>query len=172
MIEVKTRDVTVEDAEKIHEIYVPYVKNTAISMEITAPTVENMRKRIENTIKDNFPYIVATDENENIIGYAYAGKYNEREGFKYSCILSIYLNENFHSNGIGQLLYNEVEERLKKRGIVNIVSVISNINEKSINFHKKNGFEEIGYFKNAAYKFDKWYDMLTFNKIINIPKGK
>lgn len=167
MTDMEIRDATAEDAERIHEIYAPYVKDTPVTMEIAVPTVENMRMRIRSILECGFPYIVAVDRNGEIAGYAYAAKYHEREGFKYCSSLSIYLDESIQSRGIGQMLYDELEKRLKERGTVNLVSVISGTNEKSINFHKKNGFKEIGYFKNSTYKLGKWHDIITFNKVIN-----
>ena len=67
----------------------------------------------------------------------------------------------------GQKLYDELEKRLKKMKIVQIVSVINGENEKSIKFHQKNDFIKIGCFTDAAYKLEKWHDILWMVKKIN-----
>lgn len=165
-MEIKIRNAKISDAKKIQEIYAPYVENTSISFEWVAPSVEEMENRIENTINEGFPYLVAEKENE-VIGYAYGSKFAEREAYKYCADLSIYLDEKIHSKGVGQKLYNEIEKKLKEMGIIQLVSIIISSNEKSINFHKKNGFEEIGYFEKSGYKFEKWHDTVWMKKIIN-----
>ena len=58
MNNVIIRYATVADAEAIWNIYRYYVEHTAISFEITMPTVKEMRGRIQRTLKA-FPYLVA-----------------------------------------------------------------------------------------------------------------
>ena len=40
-----------DDAEALLEIYAPYIKETAITLEYSVPGVAEFRKRIENTLK-------------------------------------------------------------------------------------------------------------------------
>ena len=48
---VKIRTVSPEDAEKLLEIYAPYVLNTAISFEYEVPDLSEFRRRIEGKLK-------------------------------------------------------------------------------------------------------------------------
>ena len=48
MSDIKIETVSPSDAESLLEIYVPYIKNTAITFEYDVPSVEEFRKRIEN----------------------------------------------------------------------------------------------------------------------------
>lgn len=57
------RSATIEDAEKLLEIYAYYVKHTAISFEYDVPSVEDFRKRISNTLR-SYPYLVLEDGGE------------------------------------------------------------------------------------------------------------
>lgn len=164
---IKIREVKIEDAKEIQKIYEPYVIKEAISFELVAPNTEEMKNRIKKIIEQGYPYIVAVNEDNKVLGYAYATKYHEREAYKYTCSLSIYIDENIHTKGIGQLLYNQLEKILKEKKILQIISLVVEKNEKSINFHIKNGFEEIGYLENAGYKFNKWYGVHTLKKVIN-----
>jgi len=164
---IKIRDVLPEDAERIQEIYSPYVADTTISFEITVPDKSEMQIRIEKTLSNGFPYIVAENENGTVVGYAYADKFGEREAYRYSFIVSIYLDMKVQSRGIGQKLYDELEKRMKKMGIVQIVSAITGKNKKSLKFHEKNGFIKIGHFPNIGYKMGEWHDIIWMNKTIN-----
>ena len=164
---IKIRDVMPEDAERIQEIYSPYVADTVISFEITVPDKAEMKKRIEKLLANKFPYIVAENERGTVVGYAYADKFGEREAYRYSFIVSIYLDMEVQSRGIGQKLYDELEKRMKKMGIVQVLSAITGKNKKSLRFHEKNGFTKIGHFPNVGYKMGKWHDIIWMNKTIN-----
>ena len=163
---IKIRDVLPEDAERIQEIYSPYVADTTISFEITVPDKQEMKYRIEKALSNEFPYIVAENETGTVVGYAYADKFGEREAYRYSFIVSIYLDMKVQSRGIGQKLYDELEKRMKKMGIVQVVSAITGKNEKSLKFHEKNGFIKIGHFPNIGYKMGEWHDIIWMNKTI------
>ena len=164
---IKIRDVLPEDAERIQEIYSPYVADTTISFEITVPDKSEMQIRIEKTLSNGFPYIVAENENGTVVGYAYADRFGEREAYRYSFTISIYLDMKVQSRGIGQKLYDELEKRMKTMGIVQVVSAITGKNEKSLKFHEKNGFIKIGHFPNIGYKMGEWHDIIWMNKTIN-----
>ena len=164
---IKIRDVLSEDAERIQEIYSPYVADTTISFEITVPNKLEMKRRIEKALSNEFPYIVAENETGTVIGYAYADRFGEREAYRYSFIVSIYLDMKVQSRGIGQKLYDELEKRMKKMGIVQVLSAITGKNKKSLRFHEKNGFTKIGHFPNVGYKMGEWHDIIWMNKTIN-----
>ena len=70
---MEIRPVTIEDAEQLLAIYAPYVRETAITFEYEVPTLGEFRERIR-TISSILPYLVAV-EGEEILGYAYAGKF-------------------------------------------------------------------------------------------------
>ena len=163
---IKIRDVVPEDAERIQEIYSPYVADTVISFEIIVPDKAEMKKRIEKLLANKFPYIVAENERGTVVGYAYADKFGEREAYRYSFIVSIYLDMEVQSRGIGQKLYDELEKRMEKMGIVQVLSAITGKNKKSLRFHKKNGFTKIGHFPNVGYKMGEWHDIIWMNKTI------
>ncbi len=56
-----------------------------------------------------------------IIGYAYAGAYISREVYTWTAAISIYVDEDYRRQGIGSLLYKELEKMLRKQGIVNLL---------------------------------------------------
>ncbi len=77
------------DADKLLEIYAPYVEKTAITFEYEVLSVDEFRQRIENTLK-KYPYIVAIKD-DKIVGYAYAGTFKSRAAYDWDVELSVYL---------------------------------------------------------------------------------
>ena len=163
---VNIRDVKLDDAKDILEIYKHYILNTAITFEITVPSLEEFEQRIK-TISSSDPYLVLTLD-KKLIGYAYAQTYKGREAYKYSKEISIYLDNNYTKNGYGALLYNELEKRLKDNNVTNLYSCITVLDDSnSIPFHEHLGFNEVGRFHKCGYKFNNWYDIVWMEKIIN-----
>ena len=171
MSNLKIRNATVDDAADLLKIYAHYVENTAITFEVTTPTLEEFRTRIATTLK-NFPYLVAELENQ-IIGYAYAGKFVGREAYKISAELTIYLDKNFRGRGIGKKLYRALEDDLKLRGITNLYACVAYpevedefLTLASVKFHERLGFKICGKFTDCGYKFNRRYSMVWMEKIL------
>ncbi|MCR5848066.1 MAG: GNAT family N-acetyltransferase [Lachnospiraceae bacterium] len=64
MSEYKIRDVRIEDASRLVEIYSYYVSNTAVSFEYDAPSVSEFENRIKHTI-EAYPYLVCEKDNKD-----------------------------------------------------------------------------------------------------------
>ncbi|MBS7577115.1 MULTISPECIES: GNAT family N-acetyltransferase [unclassified Enterococcus] len=161
---MKIRIATPKDSAALIEIYAPYVTDTAISFEYEVPSIEEFAERIENTLK-KFPYLVL-EENNKIIGYAYANAYNKRTAYNWACEISIYIRQDNQSHGAGTLLYLALEAILKQQHIVTIVSCITEGNQKSEAFHQKHGFEKVALFNNIGYKFGEWYHVCWMQKAL------
>ncbi len=166
------RLVNVDDAEKLLGIYAPYVEKTAITFDYEVPTVDEFRHRIQ-TIGSRYPYVVAELGGE-IVGYAYAGVFKDRAAYDWSVETTIYVKEGFHGLGIGQLLYEDLERRLKERGIRNLYACVAYVEEpdeyltnQSVLFHERLGFMICGRFHSCGFKFDRWYDMVWMEKRIS-----
>ena len=69
-----------EDAPGLLEIYAPYVEQTVVSFEYTAPTVEEFARRIRETLARH-PYLVWEEEGRPL-GYAYAHPYAARPAYQ------------------------------------------------------------------------------------------
>lgn len=159
------RDVTLKDAEKLVEIYAPYVLNTAITFEYEVPSVEEFTKRIK-TICDSYPYLIAEVDDE-VVGYAYASAFHPRAAYQWCAEVSIYLNNEIQKQGIGRKLYEAIEERLKQQNVKNINACIAYPNEGSIAFHERMGFKTVGHFHKCGYKLNQWWDMIWMEKMID-----
>ncbi|SEK49503.1 phosphinothricin acetyltransferase [Butyrivibrio sp. ob235] len=165
------RDVKIEDAKRLLEIYGYYVENTAITFEYDIPSIEEFSGRIQNITK-KYPYLVIEEDGE-IYGYAYANTFKDRAAYDKSCELTIYLDKDSKKKGYGRALYETLEARLTEMGIENLYACIGDpieidqyLNRNSEEFHSHLGFETVGRFHKCGYKFDKWYNMIWMEKLI------
>lgn len=169
---ITVENVSPEDAEELVRIYSVYVTDTAISFEYEVPSVEEFERRIKN-ISSRYPYLKAVNENGEILGYAYAGSFKDRKAYDWSVETTIYLRQDCRGKGIGTLLYDFLEQELKKMGILNMNACIAYTREEdehlsndSRYFHEAMGFSLVGTFHQSGYKFGKWYDMIWMEKMI------
>lgn len=165
------RDAKASDAKVIQAIYAPYVEHTAVTFEYNVPSVEEFSKRI-TTVMQKYPWIVAEDEGK-VVGYAYASAFKERDAYQWAVETSIYVDSNMKRLGVGRLLHDALEQRLKAQGILNMNACISFIETEdeylshdSILFHQQLGYERVAHFHLCGKKFGRWYDMIWMEKII------
>ncbi len=165
------RDATIDDVNDILSIYAWYIKNTAITFEYETPSYEEFKERMERIMK-HYPYLVI--EKEGVVkGYAYARPYIERKACDYDCEVSVYIDHDSLKEGMGKLIYRELEKSLKNMGIVNIYASIATpkhddeyLDNNSLEFHRHMGFRPVAVFSNCGYKFSRWYDLVWVAKTI------
>ncbi|MQS76976.1 GNAT family N-acetyltransferase [Companilactobacillus halodurans] len=163
---IKFRQATIDDAKALIDIYAPYITNTTITFEDEIPTVENFQQRIRE-ISQTFPYLVALDEDNKILGYAYAHLYGPRAAYAWTTEASIYVDQNYKGHGLGTTLYQKLEQILKKQHVVNLLACVTEENLNSIKFHEKLGYKQVGTFKKVGFKFGRWLDVTWLQKTLN-----
>ena len=109
------------DAEKLLEIYRPYVETTSITFETEVPTVAEFAGRIRETLT-KFPYLVIEEDGE-ILGYAYAHPFHTRAAYGWTVESSVYLRRDVRHGHIGTLLYEALLERLERQGVRNVCEI-------------------------------------------------
>lgn len=163
------RPATLEDASALLDIYSYYVKETAVSFEWTLPTLQDFRERIAR-FSLKYPYLVLEDSG-NPLGFSYAHSFNQREAYAWSAETSIYLRYDSLGQGLGQKLYEVLEQALKKQGIRNLYALVAYtdhpdpyLTKRSFRFHQARGFSQVGHLHSCGFKFNRWYDLVLFEK--------
>lgn len=166
------RDAVIEDAEELLKIYDHYVRNTAISFEVTTPSVYEFQERMRSFMQ-HYPYIVIED-NGRIEGYAYAHLFVGREAYDHSCETTIYLRHDSVKKGYGRKLYEALEDKLRDMGIINLYACIGEpvgeddeyLTRNSSEFHEHMGYRLVGEFRKCGRKFGRWYNMVWMEKLL------
>lgn len=152
-----------DDASAIRAIYAPVVTHTPISFETVAPTVEEMRQRIEQTLKD-FPWLVYEGAGE-VLGYAYACQHRTRAAYQWSVDVSVYIHERCRRQGIGRKLYTALFELLRRQGFYNVFAGIALPNPASVALHEAMGMQAIGVYEKVGYKTFQYSEPDLINKL-------
>ena len=165
-METIIRQARVEDIETILEIVNDAILNTTAIYDYSVRTLNEQISWFQEKQEQNFPIIVATDENDKIIGFGTYGTFRIKIGFQFTVEHSVYVKEYFSGKGIGRLLLQELIVLAKAQKLHVMVGCIDAENMASIAFHEKFGFQKSGILKECAYKFDKWLDLQLMQLIL------
>ena len=161
---LKLRFAKEADAENLLKIYKQYI-DTTITFEYVLPSIEEFQRRIRE-FSEVYPYLIC-EEDDVIVGYAYAHRAFERAAFGWDAEVSIYLDREVRGRGIGKLCYKALLNLLKEQGIITVYSLISTPNIRSERLHEEMGFVWIGTHKNTGYKAGKWCDISWYQIQLN-----
>ncbi len=151
------RVATPDDAEDMAAIYAPFVRDTVISFETMVPDAAEMARRIAATLETH-PWLVA-EEDERIIGYAYASPHRTREAYRWSCDVTVYLADGARGRRLGTRLYTDLLGILRAQGFRNAFAGIALPNAASVALHEKMGFRHLGTYTQVGFKLGQWHDV-------------
>lgn len=158
------RKAEISDLERITNIYNWAVENTTASFDIKSQTIEQRAQWFKKH-DERHPLIVYELEGK-VVGYASLSEYRIKEGYNRTCELSVYVDPQYHNNGIGTKLIKNMVQLGREKGFHVIISGICADNYSSIKIHEKLGFELCGNMKAVGYKFGKYLDCLFYQLII------
>lgn len=164
-MEVIIREATIEDVSKILEIINFEILHTTVVYDYKERSYDQQLQWFLNKQKDNLPIIVAEKDND-VIGFGTFGIYRPWEAYKYAVEHSIYVDRNIRGVGTGKLLLTQLIAIAKEQGYHTMIAGIDAANDKSVTFHKKFGFKEVGTLKEVGYKFDTWLDLVFLQLIL------
>jgi L-amino acid N-acyltransferase YncA len=166
MTAVSIRPVTQADIPAIARIYGQSVLTATASFEIDPPDEAEMRRRMQALLDGGFPYVVA-DCGGAVAGYAYAGPYRARPGYRFTVEDSVYVDPTAQRRGVGRALLETLVGESTSRGFRLMVAVIGDsAHRPSIELHRAMGFETVGTFRNIGYKFDRWLDSVLMQRAL------
>jgi L-amino acid N-acyltransferase YncA len=146
-----------EDAADIVAIYGPYCDGSVISFELAAPTVNQMRERIER-ITQQFPWLVCEIDGD-VAGYVYACSHRERAAYRWAVDVAVYIAPKHHRRGIGHALYSVLFYMLREQGYVKAYAGVTLPNPGSVGLHEAVGFRPLATYRGVGFKFGKWLDV-------------
>ncbi|WMI65793.1 N-acetyltransferase family protein [Aestuariibaculum sp. YM273] len=154
------RPVNYADAQQLLNIYNYYVINTDVTFDLEPTSLKAFQEKLHSITKD-YPFIVY-EENGEILGYAYAGKFRERPAYNSTLESTVYVKHNQHGKQIGSMLYAELLSQLKQTDCRVVLGVLTLPNEASVKLHEKFDFEKVGHLKEVGFKFNTWLDVGIF----------
>jgi L-amino acid N-acyltransferase YncA len=158
------------DARDVAAIYRPSVEDGLASFEEVAPDADEMASRIQRTLART-PWLVASEDEGAIVGYAYAGPHHERPGYRWAVNISVYVAESARGQGVGRRLYDELLRIVRRQGFVNVYAGITLPNAASVALHEAIGMRRIGVYERVGFKLGAWHDVAWYGLRLTDPEG-
>ena len=122
-------------------------------------------------VDENVVCAYAVMNNSNgVIGFCMLEKYKNIRTFNELGDCMYFIKPEMTGKGVGRNMLSLIENYAKQNGIKKLVVDISDENEKSIAFHKKQGFIEYGRLKNCWRKFGRNIGIVYMYKDIGTVK--
>ncbi|MBD0833305.1 N-acetyltransferase family protein [Aestuariibaculum sp. TT11] len=154
------RPVSFSDAQQLLNIYNYYVINTDVTFDLQPLSLQEFQDKLHEITKA-FPFIIY-EENNEILGYAYAGKFRSRPAYNHTLESTVYVKHNHYGKQIGSKLYAELIKQLKQTNCRVVLGVLTLPNNASVKLHEKYGFTKVGHLREVGYKFNTWLDVGIF----------
>lgn len=158
------RDATPADLPEITRIYADSVLNGVASYELLAPDEAEMGRRMAAIRDSSYPYLIATDEEGAVLGYAYASAFRTRPAYRWLVEDSIYLAPEARGKGVGRALLEALIGRCETLGFRQMVAVIGGGHPASIAVHQKAGFVSTGMISGSGHKHGRWLDTVFMQR--------
>jgi L-amino acid N-acyltransferase YncA len=161
------RDAKPGDLPAITAIYAHHVLHGTGTFEEESPDEAEMARRIAAVQEKGWPWLVATDEDEAILGYAYLAQIRPRSAYRFAAEDSVYVRDDIRGQGVGKALVAALLRRGEECGFRQVFAVIGDSeNVGSIGLHASLGFRQIGTMRSAGAKFGRWVDVVTMQRAI------
>ena len=108
------------------------------------------------------PVIVAEHDGD-VVGVASYGDFRDstlREGFRFVCEHSVYVDDTARGIGAAHALMDELESIARTNGLRQMIATIDSSNGRSVAFHARRGFVEVGRMPDIGFTFDTWRTMV------------
>ncbi len=166
---VRTRPVTMSDAEAIRQIYNIEVLDSTVTMDLVSRTLAAQHQWIE-AHQGAHGAIVAVEDDpatglESVLGYASISPYRSRPGYSTTVENSVYVSREHQSRGLGRLMLDNVLHLAEESGFHSCMARILAGHEASIRLHASRGFEVVGVEREVGRKFGRWIDITLMQRL-------
>ena len=164
MSDLNIRPAGAADIADITRIYADAVMEGTATFEIEAPDEAEMARRQQALLADGLPYFTV-EHAGRVAGYAYAGRYHVRPGYRWTLENSIYVAPQFQRLGLGRLLMRRLLAEAETRGYRQMLALIGDqTNVASIALHATFGFRRIGTLQAVGFKHGRWLDVVVMQR--------
>lgn len=165
---MKVRLASRDDVPAILAISNHYAKTSPSNFAIEPESIEQWQREFDEK-HELFPWFVAVDEHDTIVGFAKASPWQGRCAYTHSVTTSVYLAPDVLRHGIGRLLYTTLIDTLERQGYRTLIGGITLPNSGSVGLHEAMGYTKCAEFKRVGWKFDCWHDVGYWERELGDP---
>lgn len=155
-----------KDLPELLDLYNYEAVNSVANLDLNPRTIDEWQIWFDHHNVENHPLYVAEIDG-SAVGYCSLSSYRDKEAFRSTVELSIYVSHNFRNRGIAsKLMAFILDEARRDERTHTVVSVITTTNEPSCKLHEKFGFENCGVIKEVGMKFGEYQDIVNYQLLV------
>ncbi|MGR3467625.1 MAG: GNAT family N-acetyltransferase [Shimia sp.] len=149
------------DLPGIADIWNTAIRETVQTFTTAEKTLDDLRAAMV------LPRVLLVARAEDVLGFATLGPFRSGPGYRHSVEHTLYVSEAARGRGIGVALLCAVEAEARAMGAHVMVGGISSGNPRSVAFHRREGFTEVGRMPEVGRKFGQWFDLVLVQKVLS-----
>jgi phosphinothricin acetyltransferase len=156
------RPATEHDAEAVAAIYNHGIAERQATFE-TRPRRPN---EIAGWLEEGRPFLVATDEDGRILGFARVSAYSIRKAYAGVGEHGVYVSPDARGQGVGLRLMNALADAAEQAGYHKLTSRVFTTNHASLALHRAAGFREVGIQRHHGRLEGEWKDTMLVERLL------
>lgn len=154
------------DLQELLDIYNYEVENGVATLDLEPKTLAERQSWFDRHNVDHHPLYVAEIDGR-VAGYVSLSSYREKEAYRSTVELSVYISPDFRRRGIAsELMEFILKEAREDETIHNVVSVITSGNEASCRLHHRFGFRFCGTIPEVGVKFGRQLSIDNYSLLV------
>lgn len=153
-----------EHLPEVLGIYNYYVLNTTVSFHTEPLDMAEMRQSVCSGGARFKSYAIM--DGAEMQGYVLIARHKNKQAYDISGELSVYLKPGCTGKGAGGKALHFIEQKAAELGFHVLVATVCADNERSRQLFLRNGYEQSAHFKEIGYKFGRWLDIVSYQKIL------
>jgi phosphinothricin acetyltransferase len=156
------RPATEHDAEAVAAIY----NHGIAERQATFETRPRRPKEILGWLEEGRPFLVATDEDDRIVGFARVSAYSIRKAYAGVGEHGVYVSPQARGQGVGLQLLNALADAAEQAGYHKLTSRVFTTNHASLALHRAAGFREVGVQRRHGRLEGEWKDTMLVERLL------
>jgi L-amino acid N-acyltransferase YncA len=159
---VHVRPAVPGDATSVAAIY----NHGIAERQATFETRPRSPKEVEHWLEEGRPFLVATDDEDRLLGFARLGPYSVRKAYAGIGEHGIYVDPGARGRGVGKRLLNELALAAEQAGYYKLTSRVFTTNRASLALHRAAGFTEVGIQRRHGRLDGEWKDTMLVERLL------
>lgn len=164
MSTIKFKPLEPSDIPPLMEIYNHFVMNSTASFHTEPVDITEFTESVVHPNPRYRTYVITLDG--DLQGYVQVMPHKKKQAYATTGEVTIYLRPECIGKGIGSAAIQHIEAFSKENGFHTLISTICADNKPSIHMFSKNGYTQCAYFREVGFKWGKFLDIATYQKII------
>lgn len=156
---------------EIMDIFNEAIIHTTALYDYKPRTLDMVQSWFLHKHEGKYPVTGIFNQKDKLLGFATYGPFRERPAYKYTVEHSVYVRSDSRGKGLGTILLREILRNAEEQNYHVVIGGIDASNYASIKLHEKEGFSFCGLIRQSGYKFEKWLDLVFYQKILETPRN-